>query len=103
MSPASGGSGGSPPHPSLARCPLCGRCPELMAYGADGKPLDIHEFVASGGDIVPSDVFHEEYRIWALSGVTEWRLLCGCPEPMVSDHRNSLIHRWNARSIDETI
>ena len=88
--------------PGPVRCPFCGRNPELVACDARGEPLDIPAFVASGGSIVPSDTQQREFRIWPLSKVSEWRMVCGCPEPMVSDHRNSLIHRWNARSVEET-
>ena len=95
--------GGDVSLPLLERCPVCREAPELVAYDGDRHPLDIGSYATSGGDIVPSDARRTEYSIWRLSNAAEWRIVCGCAEPMVSCHRNSLIHRWNARSVDETL
>lgn len=85
-----------------ARCPECGRIPNIVALSEDGSVLDHRAFVSSGGNVVPSDIFREEFEIWRRSNAVRWAMECGCGRSMTSCHRNSLIHRWNARSAVET-
>ena len=87
-------------HLFIARCPRCGTAPILEAFDSEGNTLDRTAFASSGGHIVPSDAFQEEYEVWRMSKAAGWRMVCQCDLPMTSGHRNSLIHRWNAGSTD---
>ena len=85
---------------SLGRCPVCGLFPRIVAYDREGNELDRKAFVESGGSVVPNDTFRSEFVIWRMSNACSWGIVCGCPGPMVSEHRIPLIHKWNARSVE---